>query len=71
MKISFNRRMEVTADTKAEDRRSLARTFATTTDVTVEEGGEKEKMSGDEEMRGEEERGENGGEGQLDPWKSD
>ena len=60
MKISFNRRMEATANAKAEERSSLARTFAITTDVTVQEGSEEEAKGGEEEDKSgeEEEEGE-------------
>ena len=43
MKVTFNLRMEATPNAKAEKQRSLGRTFATTMDVTVEDGEEGEE----------------------------
>ena len=71
MKISFNRRMEATANAKAEERSSLARTFATTTDVTVEEGDEDEKGGEGEKSREEEDEERGDGSEAHDPWESD
>ena len=56
MKVTVNRRMEATADAKAEERSSLVRTFATTTDVTVEDGDDEEEKGGEGEKSGEERR---------------
>ena len=53
MKVTFNRSMEATANAKAEERSSLARTYTTTTDVTVEEGDDEEEKGGEGEKSGE------------------
>ena len=60
MKITFNRRLQSTAGAKADERHRLARTYAMTSDVHVEE--EEEENEGEEEDN--EERG-------GDPWESD
>ena len=44
MKVTFNWRIEATAKAKAEEQSSLARTFKTNTDVTVEKGDHEGKM---------------------------
>ena len=61
MKITFKRRLQSTAGAKADERHCLAKTYAMTSDVHVEED-EEEETEGEEEDN--EERG-------GDPWESD
>ena len=48
MKVTFNWRIEATANAKAEERSSLTRTFKTTTDVTVEKVNNEDEESEEE-----------------------
>ena len=47
MRVTFNRRMEASASKKANERRALANTFATTTDVLLLEDSEEEEGNAD------------------------
>ena len=67
MKITFNRRLQSTAGAKADERHRLARTYAMTSDIHVEEEEEEEERE-EEETEGEEEDNEKRG---GDPWESD